>query len=94
MQFDPIPMTYAELLSNLLQENLVKTRAPPRVPNVLPIWYQPDLSCAFHQGAPGHDIEHCLSLKDEVQKLIEADILLFLGWIRTGKFNSLLDYIT
>jgi len=94
IQFDPILMTYAELLPILLQENLVKTRAPPRVPNVLPIWYRPDLSCAFHQGAPGHDIEHCLSLKTEVQKLIEADILLFLGWIRTGKFNSLLDYIT
>ena len=79
MQFDPIPMTYAELLPILLQENLVKTRAPPRVPNVLPIWYQPDLSCAFHQGAPDHDIEHCFSLMIEVQKLIEANILLFLG---------------
>ena len=77
MQFDPIPMTYAELLPILLQENLVKTRAPPRVPNVLPIWYQPELSCAFHQGAPDHDIEHCFSLKIEVRKLIEADILLF-----------------
>jgi len=77
MQFDPIPMTYAELLPILLQENLVKTRAPPRVPNVLSVGYQPDLSCTFHQGAPDHDIEHCLSLKTQVQKLIEADILLF-----------------
>ena len=29
-QFDPIPMTYAELLPIMLQVNLVKTRAPPR----------------------------------------------------------------
>ncbi|KEH19436.1 hypothetical protein MTR_8g059190 [Medicago truncatula] len=77
MQFDPIPMTYAELLPILLQENLIKTRAPPRVPNTLPAWYQSNLSYAFHQGAPGHDIKHCFSLKTEVQKLIEANILLF-----------------
>jgi hypothetical protein len=77
MQFDPIQMTYAELLPILLMMNLVQTRAPPRVPNELPVWYQPDLSCAFHQGAPGHDIEHCFSLKIEVQKMIEANILLF-----------------
>jgi len=38
---------------------------------VLPIWYRPDLFCAFHQGALGHDIEHCHPLKEEVQKLIE-----------------------
>jgi hypothetical protein len=75
MQFDPIPMTYEELLPILLMKNLVQTRAPPRAPNELPVWYQPDLSCAFHQGAPGHDIEHCFSLKIEVQKLIEANIL-------------------
>ena len=31
----------------------------------------PDLFCAFHQGAPGHDTEHCHPLKEEVQKLIE-----------------------
>jgi hypothetical protein len=45
--------------------------------NEFPVWYQPDLSIAFHQGAPGHDIEHCFSLKIEVQKQIEANILLF-----------------
>jgi len=79
MQFDPIPMTYAELLPILLQKNLVQTRVPPQVPNELPVWYQPDLSCAFHQGAPDHDGEHCRSLKIEVQKLIKANILLFEG---------------
>jgi len=38
---------------------------------VLPTWYRSDLFCAFHQGAPGHDIEQCHRLKEEVQKLIE-----------------------
>jgi len=85
MQFDPIPMTYAELLPILLKENLVQTRESPHVPNELLIWYQSDLSYAFHQVAPDHDIEHCFSLKIEVQKLIEANILLFEYWIRTCK---------
>jgi hypothetical protein len=31
-QFDPIPMTYAELLPILIEKNLVQTRAPPPVP--------------------------------------------------------------
>jgi len=79
MKFNPIPMTYAELLPILLQKNLLQTKAPPRVPNELPVRYQPNLSCAFHQGAPDHDVEHCRSLKIEVQKLIEANILLFEG---------------
>jgi hypothetical protein len=76
-QFDPIPMTYAELLPTLIEKNLVQTRAPPLVPAKLPWWYKPDLSCVFHQGAPGHDVERCLVLKSEVQKLIKDNILSF-----------------
>ncbi|KAK2436742.1 hypothetical protein QL285_021714 [Trifolium repens] len=76
-QFDPIPMTYAELLPTLIEKNLVQTRAPPPVPEKLPWWYKPDLSCVFHQGAPGHDVERCLVLKSEVQRLIKDNILSF-----------------
>jgi len=64
-------MKYANLLPILLKKNLAQTRPPPQVPDVLPIWYRPDLFCAFHQGAPGHDTEHCHPLKEEVQKLLE-----------------------
>ncbi|CAJ2674231.1 unnamed protein product [Trifolium pratense] len=76
-QFDPIPMTYAELLPALIEKNLVQTRTPPPVPEKLPWWYRADRSCAFHQGAPGHDIEQCFALKHEVQKLIRANTLSF-----------------
>jgi hypothetical protein len=76
-QFDPIPMTYAELLPTLIEKSLVHTRAPPPVPAKLPWWYKPDLSCVFHQGAPGHDVERCLVLRSEVQKLINENILSF-----------------
>ncbi|WJX57044.1 hypothetical protein P8452_42642 [Trifolium repens] len=76
-QFDPIPMSYAELLPTLIEKNLVQTRAPPPVPAKLPWWYKPDLSCVFHQGASGHDVERCLVLKSEVQRLIKDNILSF-----------------
>jgi hypothetical protein len=70
-------MKYAELLPALLEKNLVQTRAPPRIPEILPSWYRSDRSCAFHQGAPGHDIEHCYALKAEVQRLIQTNVLSF-----------------
>jgi hypothetical protein len=76
-QFDPIPMSYAELFPVLIGKNLVQTRAPPKVPAKLPRWYRSDHFCAFHQGAPGHDIERCFALKAEVQRLIKDNILSF-----------------
>jgi hypothetical protein len=45
--------------------------------NPLPAWYRADRTCEFHQGAPGHDVEHCLALKEEVQKLIQSKELTF-----------------
>jgi len=77
LQFDPIPMKYAELLPTLLRENLVQTRPPPPITKKLPARWRSDLCRAFHQGAQGHDVEQCFSLKIEVQKLIDADVLPF-----------------
>jgi hypothetical protein len=61
-QFAPIPVKY-EVLLQLLERNLVQTKAPPPVSTRLPAWYIPDLFCTFHQGAPSHDIEHCNAMK-------------------------------
>jgi len=70
-------MTYLELLPALLQKNFVQTKPPPRMPDVLPPGYRADLTCDFHQGAPGHDIEHCHVVRTEVQNLICAKRLRF-----------------
>ncbi|GAU51903.1 hypothetical protein TSUD_416880 [Trifolium subterraneum] len=75
--FDPIPVKYADLLPALLAKNFVQTRPPPPVPAVLPPWYRSDLTCAFHQGAPGHDVERCYPLKKAVQDLIRNNMLSF-----------------
>ncbi|GAU46908.1 hypothetical protein TSUD_299590 [Trifolium subterraneum] len=88
-QYDPIHMKYAELLPALLERNLVQTRAPPRVPEKLPGWYRADLSCVFHQGASGHDTEHCFVLKYEVQRLIRANVLSFKDVNPNVQANSL-----
>jgi len=76
-QISPIPVKYADLLPQLLKENLVQTKAPPPVPARLPAWYRPDLFCDFHQGAPDHDIEHCHAMKNAVQNLIRTNRLTF-----------------
>ncbi|KEH40868.1 hypothetical protein MTR_1g036650 [Medicago truncatula] len=69
-QINPIPMKYAELFPRLLERNLIHTKAPLSVPTIFPAGYRADLSYAFHQGAPGHDIEECFALQKIVQKLI------------------------
>ena len=80
-------MKYAELLSDLLEKNLVQTRASLRVLNKLLNRWIPNLFCAFHQGAPVHDTKQCYSLKVEVQKLINVNILSFKDWIRMCKLT-------
>src|ERR1044072_509526 len=70
-------MTYTKLYPTLIERNLVQTRLPPPVPNKLPWWYKADVSCPFHQRAPGHDLEHCIALKAEVQRLVRANLLSF-----------------
>jgi len=76
-KFDPIPIKYSELLPTLLERNWVQIKAPPPIPKKLPARFRADLSCVFHQGAPGHDVEGCYALKNAVQDLVEANILSF-----------------
>jgi hypothetical protein len=70
-------MSYAELYPSLVLNNLLQPRNPPQIPEPLPWWYKPELRCAFHQGAPGHDIENGYPLKYEVQKLVMSGMVSF-----------------
>ncbi|XP_050878569.1 uncharacterized protein LOC127082379 [Lathyrus oleraceus] len=70
-------MTYTELFPSLIKKNLVQARTPPVVPKEILWWYKHDQHCAFHQGAPDHDIENCFSLKAEVRRLMQSGILSF-----------------
>ena len=66
-----------DLLQELLEKKLVRTRAPPLVPERFLTGYKADLTCVFHQGARGHYIENCFAPNKMVQKLIEANLLSF-----------------
>jgi hypothetical protein len=85
-------MLYKDLLPSLLARNLVQLKAPPQVQNPLPHWYRADRTCDFHQGAPGHDIEQCYCLKDEVQKLIQSKDLSFTDLGPNVQVNPLPDH--
>jgi len=74
---NPIPMKYAHLFPRLLERNLVYTKTPPLVPAKLTSRYRADLFCVFHQGAPGHDIEHYFALQKVVQKLVRKKLIPF-----------------
>lgn len=46
-------------------------------PDPLPLWYNPNDCCPFHEGAPGDDLEGCYALKHIVRELVEKKILSF-----------------
>ncbi|KAI5445720.1 hypothetical protein KIW84_013809 [Lathyrus oleraceus] len=82
-------MSYAELYPSLVLKNLIQPRNLPQIPEPLPWWYKPELRCAFHQGAPEHDIENCYSLKYKVQKLMKSGMLSFEDRAPNVKANPL-----
>ena len=69
-RLDPIPVTYTELLPRLL------TSAPPLKPP-FPKSYNPNVHCDYHIGNPGHSTKNCISLKHQVQTLIEVGMINF-----------------
>ena len=69
-------MTYTELYPSMVQKSLITTR--PLIPRNPPLaGFRSDLHCEFHQGAADHDLESCYALKNRVQELVKANILIF-----------------
>ncbi|KAI5402926.1 hypothetical protein KIW84_050500 [Lathyrus oleraceus] len=82
-------MTYTTLYPSLVLKNLLQPRNHPQIPEPLPWWYKSELRCAFHQGAPSHDIENCYPLKYEVQKLVKSGRVSFEDCAPNVKANPL-----
>jgi hypothetical protein len=70
-------MLYAELLPTLLAKGHCVTRPGKPPPTPLPPRFRQDLTCEFHQGAQGHDVEGCYALKYVVKDLIDRGRLTF-----------------
>ncbi|XP_027155753.1 uncharacterized protein LOC113756186 [Coffea eugenioides] len=45
---------------------------PPTYPYGVPVGYNPQATCAYHSGAPGHSTANCRLLKHKVQDMVEA----------------------
>ena len=76
-QWDPIPVTYAELLPKLIDSgSIVPIQMRPRKPP-FPKWYDVNIRCDYHSGVSGHSIEDCTIFKNKVQNLIEEGKIKF-----------------
>ncbi|KAI5436069.1 hypothetical protein KIW84_022493 [Lathyrus oleraceus] len=82
-------MSYAKLYPSFVLKNLILPINPPQIPEPLPWWFKPELRCAFHQGAPSHDIENYYPLKYEFQKLVKSRMVSFEDRVPNMKANPL-----
>ena len=91
-EFAPIPMPYADLLPSLIT-NQVTVVTPEKIfQSPFPRWYNPNVTCAYHGGVPGHSIEQCVAFKHKVQSLIDASWLTFQEDGPNIKTNPLASY--
>src|ERR1044072_4446252 len=75
-QFDPIPMPYSQLLPQLLKFQLVELQTLAMPEGIL-FEYDVMARCDFHSGAPCHDTEDCVTLKNKVQDFLDKGIIRF-----------------
>ncbi|XP_052735555.1 uncharacterized protein LOC128197540 [Vigna angularis] len=75
--FTPIPMTYTELLPDLLRRNLMKICPTRPIRPPYPKNYDVNARCDYHAGTCGHSTEACKALKHKVQFLIDSGCLKF-----------------
>ncbi|XP_014500282.1 uncharacterized protein LOC106761261 [Vigna radiata var. radiata] len=76
VNFTPIPMTYAELLPNLIEKVLVDICSMKPVQPPYPRSYDANAKCSYHGEGVGHSIEKFVSFKYKVQDLIDS------GWLK------------
>ena len=77
MNFTLIPMTYTELLPNLLKNSLVALCPTKVVQPPYPRYYDPNAKFKYHCGEIGHSTENFRALKYKVQSLIDSKWLTF-----------------
>ena len=77
MNFTPIPMTYTELLPDLIKNALVALCPVKVVQPPYPRYYDTNAKCEYHSGEIGHSTENCRALKYKVQSLLDSGWLTF-----------------
>ena len=77
LEFMPISISYADLLPYLITNQMAIVTLGRIFQSLFPRWYNPNATCAYHGGVPGHSIEQCVAFKHKVQSLIDAGWLVF-----------------
>jgi len=77
MHFDPIPMTYTELLPQLMKKSLIAPVPAQPMQPMYPKWFDLNAKCEYHGEATSYSTENCRALKVKVQGLINAKWLVF-----------------
>ncbi|XP_017970433.1 PREDICTED: uncharacterized protein LOC108660684 [Theobroma cacao] len=77
VQFDLIPIPYAELFTQLVANHLVTPLYIEPLKPPFPRWYDASAHCDYHYGIECHSIENYIAFKHKVQGLIKARILNF-----------------
>ena len=75
MKFTPLPITYSELLPDLVKNSLVVICPAITIQPPYPRFYDANAKCEYHGGEIGHSTENCLALKYKVQSLLDS------GWL-------------
>ncbi|KAH1210271.1 hypothetical protein GmHk_15G044628 [Glycine max] len=65
------------LLPSLIANHLAVVTPGRVLQPPFPKWYDPNATCKYHGGVPGHSVEKCLALKYKVQHLMDAGWLTF-----------------
>ncbi|KAK2414832.1 hypothetical protein QL285_037374 [Trifolium repens] len=75
--FDPIPVSYSQLLPYLVHNGMVTPEALRPMTALFPVWYDTKAKCEYHAGTEGHSTDNCRTFKNKVQELIEQKLLTF-----------------
>ena len=72
-RWDPIPVTYTELLPRVLERQLIALSHIPPIKPPFPKWYNLNVYYDYHAEKLGHSIEDCNSLNTRCKHLSKWD---------------------
>lgn len=87
-RFDPVPMTYANLLTHLLNLKLIRLRNVPVYNGRFLNKYNANARCDFHSGGVGHSVENCYAFKCKVQDLLDSQQISFAPYPNTPNMGQ------
>ncbi|XP_071912119.1 uncharacterized protein [Coffea arabica] len=70
--FTSLGRSLDQLYEQLKAAGKIDEIPPPTYPHGVRAGYNPQYTCAYHSGAPGHPTTGCRALKQKVQEMIEA----------------------